>query len=313
MRVLITGKNGLMARSIQDKLSLSSENPHISWEFVGKDSFDLRNSEDTEQIFKEVKPDYVIHTAATVGGIKFNIENPEKLLHENLLIDSHVISNCIKYDVQNLIYFGSSCMYSPTISNNFKEDDLDIVNFEKTNENYALAKYVGMKLVETYRTKYNINYSTLVLSNLYGVYDNFTNDSSHVLSAAIRKIYHAKKNSDKFVTAWGTGKPRREFTFAEDVANWLVDVVLRQISLPSRLNLGLGRDYSIEELYLKISAELGFTGKLLFDDSKLDGIPKKLMNSDLAKENFFWDPKYSLEDGLKKISKYILRGEIKID
>ncbi len=310
MRILVTGENGLLARSIK-KVSKDIKNSN-SWFFAGRDKVDLRKSDEVLNLIIGTKPEIVVHAAAVVGGLQFNLLNSEKILRENILIDSHIFNACLELKVTKLFYFGSSCMYSPNAALPFETESIGSLEFEKSNENYALAKYVGAKAIESIREKYQFSYFNAILSNLYGNYDNFTDDSSHVLSAAFRKIYLAKKFDKKQVIAWGSGKPLREFTYSEDVAKWIVNSLDLVDSLPAKLNLGSGEETSIKQIYQVIANSFDYQGEIIFDSTFPDGIARKVMNSDLARQHYNWEPETSLTHGIESMKASLLRGEISI-
>jgi GDP-L-fucose synthase len=305
MRILITGENGQLAREFRQNLQ---ENSDLELFFLGRNNVDLRDCKETFNKIKSINPDIVIHTAAHVGGIHFNIANPYEMLSNNLLIDSNVIHSSFNLGISNLIYFGSSCMYSPDSKQPFEVESILSGRLEPTNENYALAKIVGTKLANTIDLNSDYNYKTFVLSNLYGPFDNFQERHSHVLASAILKIIAAKENSLKKITIWGTGKPRREFTLANDVASWVVENLNNLRNFPSTLNLGAGVDHSITTIYEIVAKSLNLDLEFEYDTTMPDGIESKLMNSDVAKDSFSWNPNTNLELGVKSTIQLMKKG-----
>jgi GDP-L-fucose synthase len=305
MRILVTGESGQLAKEFKEKLQGNSD---VELFFLGRKNVDLRDRNETLINFKLINPDIVIHTAALVGGIQFNIANPYEMLVNNILIDSNVIHSAYNLHVSDLIYFGSSCMYSPESKQPFEVESILSGRFEVTNENYALAKVVGTKLANTIDLNRDYNYKTFVLSNLYGPFDNYQESHSHILASAIRKVIAAKEHSLKKITIWGTGKPRREFTLARDVSSWVVENLNNLGDLPSTLNLGTGVDHSIATIYEIVAKSLNLDLEIEYDTTMPDGIESKLMNSDIAKDLFSWNPNTNLEQGVRFTIQSLKKG-----
>ena len=295
MKILVTGQKGQLAKEILESFNGNSD---YRLYFLGRSQIDFRRYDETLKAIETIKPEIIVHTAAVVGGIKFNIENKYTMLNDNLLIDLNVINAALGLDVKNFLYFASSCMYPQEAKQPFETSSILAGKLEITNENYALAKIVGTKLTSTLDLNSNLNFKTLVLSNLYGPNDNFEENNSHVLASAIRKIIQAKRESQSKVTIWGTGTPKREFTLARDVSNWLRENISGLDRLPSILNLGTGVDFPISQIYETVSKCLNLELEFEYDATKPDGIKSKLMDSTLARELFSWNPTLSLSDGI---------------
>ena len=296
MKIIITGAKGMVGRNIAEKLSQKGKYDLF---LPSRSEVDLLNASDTFRYINDVKPDLIIHSAGIVGGIQANIKHPVKFLTENVDIGRNVILGAKESKVRNLINLGSSCMYPREIENPLKEEYILKDKLEPTNEGYALAKIYAAKLCE-YIVKEgdDYNYKTIIPCNLYGKWDKFDPSHSHMVAAVIKKIHEAKEqNSDK-VIIWGNGKARREFMYSEDLADF-VDFAIKNFSkIPNLMNIGLGYDYTINEYYNVISNVIGFNGKFEHDLSKPTGMQQKLL--DVTRQNDLgWQPKYSLEEGIK--------------
>jgi GDP-L-fucose synthase len=248
----------------------------------------------------------VVHSAAKVGGIQANIENPVNFLLENLQMDSTVISSSLAEGVRNFVYIGSSCMYPKDYRQPFEESDLLQAPVEPTNEGYALAKITGSKLCEYASNSIGVNYKTVIPSNLYGPGDNFDPYSSHLLASVVRKVHDAKLENLPTISVWGSGTARREFTFVDDVAGWIAKSVDKVESLPSRLNLGSGKDYSVDELYQIAMQIIGHEVPIVHDESRPEGMRSRLMDSSMAKTKFGWTPTTDIATGISKTYKAFL-------
>ena len=267
---------------------------------------DLRIQESLSGILQDFRPDVVVHTAAKVGGIRANIDNPTGFLLENLQIDTNVISACLDYGIKDFVYVGSSCMYPKDYRQPLRESDLLGAPLEPTNEGYALAKIAGAKLCEYASDSMGLNYRTIIPSNLYGPGDSFDPTLSHMLPSAIRKIHQARRDGMTQVKIWGSGVARREYTYVEDLADWLAASLPRLGEFPSLLNVGANRDYTTLEFYEIVAKVLGYEVELLTDTSKPDGMMSKLMSSQYATDKLEWEPKTLLEDGIAKTYAWFL-------
>lgn len=260
---------------------------------------DLRNQQMVADFFQNEKPDYVFLAAAKVGGIIANNIYRGAFLYENLMIQNNVIHHSYLNNVKKLMFLGSSCIYPRLAPQPLKEEYLLTGLLEPTNEPYAIAKIAGIKMCDAYRDQYGCNFISVMPTNLYGPNDNYDLNTSHVLPAMLRKFIVAKRNGDKSVTIWGTGSPKREFLYADDLAEACV-FLMDKFNDPGLVNIGVGEDISILELANLIKNITGFEGEIIKDTSKPDGTPRKLM--DISKLNALgWKAKVSLEEGIKKV------------
>ncbi|SFF83471.1 GDP-L-fucose synthase [Pontibacter chinhatensis] len=238
---------------------------------------DLRNQGAVEHFFEEEGPEYVFLAAAKVGGIHANNTYRADFLYDNLMIEANIIHAAYKHKVQKLMFLGSSCIYPKMAPQPLKEDYLLTGPLEPTNEPYAIAKITGIKLCESYRDQYGCNFISVMPTNLYGYNDNYDLNNSHVLPALIRKFHEAKESGAPTVTVWGTGSPRREFLFADDLAQACL-FLMDQYDGRELVNIGTGEDITIKDLALLVKKVTGYEGEIVFDTSKPDGTPRKLMD-----------------------------------
>lgn len=258
---------------------------------------DLRNQQQVIEFFETEKPEYVFLAAAKVGGIVANNTYRADFLYENLAIQNNVIHNSYLNGVKKLMFLGSSCIYPKLASQPLKEEYLLTGLLEPTNEPYAIAKIAGIKMCDAYREQYNCNFISVMPTNLYGYNDNYHPQNSHVLPALIRKFHEAKVGDLDTVTVWGSGTPKREFLFADDLADACF-FLMQTYNEPNLINIGTGEDVTIKELALAIQKAVGFEGDLVFDSTKPDGTPRKLM--DVSKlHSKGWKHTIELEDGIK--------------
>lgn len=257
----------------------------------------LINQGAVADFFASEKPDHVFLAASKVGGILANNTYRADFIYENLMIESNVIHQSFLSGVKKLLFFGSSCIYPKLAPQPLKEESLLTGPLEPTNEPYAIAKIAGIKLCESYRDQYDCNFISVMPTNLYGYGDNYHHERSHVLPALIRRIHEAKTNISKNVTVWGSGSPLREFLFVDDLANACF-MLMQNYNERQFVNIGCGEDITIKDLALLIKKIIGFEGEIIFDASKPDGTPRKLMDVSKVK-SFGWIPKVSLEVGIK--------------
>jgi GDP-L-fucose synthase len=305
MRILVTGANGMLGKSVTSEL-IKSENLVIP--LTRKDT-NLLDKDATKDFMKSSNPDAIVHCAALVGGIQANISGGGRFLLENLAIDNSVLSAAKELKIKNLIYIGSSCMYPANKLEPLIESQILSGHLEKTNENYALAKIIGSRIVESIAIDENYNWRTFIASNLYGPNDHFGSEKSHLLSAIISKATKAKDDKSS-VEMWGDGTPRREFTFVEDFAEWIGKTVTNLSQLPQNLNLGLGIDYTVKELYQLVLKEIRYDCEIIPNLAKPNGNMRKLMDSSMARE-FGWNPKISIEKGISQTVTWYLSNRIK--
>ena len=293
-KVYIAGHRGMVGSAIFRKLKGEGFTNLIT---RTSKELDLRNQQQVTDFFNETKPEYVFLAAAKVGGIIANSTYRADFLYENLAIQNNIIHNSYLAGVKKLLFLGSSCIYPKLAPQPLKEEYLLTGLLEPTNEPYAIAKIAGIKLCDAYRDQYNCNFISVMPTNLYGYNDNYHTENSHVLPALIRKFHEAKLKGTETVTIWGTGTPKREFLFADDLADACY-FLMQNYDEPNLINIGTGEDVSIKDLALLIKRIVGFTGELVFDSSKPDGTPRKLM--DVSKlHSKGWKHTFELEDGIK--------------
>lgn len=273
-KIYIAGHRGMVGSAIARKLKASGYSNLIT---RTSSELDLRNQQAVLDFFAAEKPDYVFLAAAKVGGIQANNTYRADFLFDNLMIEANIIHAAHLNGVQKLMFLGSSCIYPKLAPQPLKEEYLLTGPLEATNEPYAIAKIAGIKLCESYRDQYGSNFISVMPTNLYGYNDNYDLNNSHVLPALIRKIHEAKDNGAATVTVWGTGNPKREFLFADDLADACV-YLMEEYNGRELVNIGTGEDISIKGLAQLIKEVIGFEGDLVFDTSKPDGTPRKLMD-----------------------------------
>lgn len=261
-----------------------------------RDKLDLTNQAAVKHFFDTEKPDQVYLAAAKVGGIYANNTYPAEFIYDNLMVQNNVIHQAFINGVKKLLFLGSSCIYPKLASQPMAEDALLTGKLEPTNEPYAIAKIAGIKMCEAYRDQYGCNFISVMPTNLYGINDNYHPENSHVLPALIRKFHEAKIKGSKQVEIWGTGSPLREFLYADDLAEACV-FLMQGYNDRGFINIGVGHDLSIKELAQLVQKTVGFEGELVFDTSKPDGTPRKLM--DVSKlHSLGWNHKTQLSDGI---------------
>lgn len=293
-KIYITGHRGMVGSAIKKCLNLNGYNNII---YRTSDELDLRNQKKVSLFFEQEKPEIVILAAAKVGGIMANMSAPAEFLYDNLMIESNIIHSSYKNNVKKLLFLGSSCIYPRLSRQPMKEEYLMDGKVEPTNEGYAVAKIAGMKLCEMYNKQYGTNYISVMPCNLYGPGDNFNPVRSHVVPGLIRKFHDAKVNNLPSVEVWGTGKARRELLFTDDLADACL-FLLKKYQGNDFFNVGMGIDITIGELAEIIKDIVGYNGKILFDKTKPDGMPQKLLDITKLKEAG-WYYKTGLKDGLK--------------
>ena len=290
-RVYVAGNTGLVGSAIVRMLHWKGYTNILS---SPSKSWDLRNQMDVERFFRVNEPEYVYLAAAKVGGIGANAYYPGHFIYDNLMIQTNVIHAARKFGVKKLLFLGSSCIYPKFAEQPITEDQLLGGHLEPSNDAYAIAKIAGIKMCQAYRKQYGFNAISLMPTNLYGPNDNYDLDSSHVLPAMIRKFHEAK---DK-VTLWGDGSAMREFLYVDDLAEaafkCMVDYDSEDI-----INVGTGKDITIKDLAETIADVVGFKGEIVWDTSKPNGTPRKVLNVDKIK-SLGWKPKVSLREGIQK-------------
>lgn len=307
--ILVIGHEGMVGRAITRNLKSKG----YSVETFNR-RYDMRSQEDLGYAFGlGIKYDYVFVCAAKVGGIGANFLYPVDFLYDNTMIAMNVIRIAHEADIQNLMFLGSSCIYPKLSPQPIKEEHLLTGALEPTNEPYAVAKIAGLKLCDAYNRQYGRNYVAVMPTNLYGIGDRYDLQNSHVLPALIHKAHLAKEKGESSMTVWGSGNPRREFMYADDMADACVFLMEKEYK-GGLINIGVGEDISIRELANLVCKTVRFDGEIMFDSSKPDGTPRKLL--DISKlQSLGWKPKTSLADGINEtykdfLRRYLIRGEI---
>ena len=301
-RIFIAGHNGMVGSAIIRQLQQDSTNIII---IASRNELDLTNQQAVNQFFTDNKIEQVYLAAAKVGGIHANNEYPAEFIYQNLMIEANIIHAAHTNNVQKLLFLGSSCIYPKLAQQPMKEEALLTGILESTNEPYAIAKIGGIKLCESYNRQYGRDYRSVMPTNLYGENDNFHLENSHVIPALIRRFHEAKLNNEPNVMVWGSGKPMREFLHVDDMAEASVflmnldnDIVQQETSpMLSHINVGTGFDCTIRELVDTVAKVIGYQGEIVFDGSKPDGAPRKLMDVTRL-TRLGWKSKINLEEGL---------------
>ena len=295
-KIYVAGHRGLVGSAILRAL----ENQGFT-NLVTRTSqeLDLRNYQDTADFFAKEKLEYVFLAAAKVGGIQANNTYRAEFLYENLMIQNNVIHQAYVNNVKKLLFLGSSCIYPKMAPQPLKEDSLLTGTLEPTNEPYAIAKIAGIKMCDAYRSQYNSNFISAMPTNMYGPNDNYDLNNSHVLPALLRKFHEAKEQNHPEVVVWGTGTPLREFLHSDDLADACI-FLMQNYDDFGHVNVGIGEDISIKDLALLVKQIVGYEGQIVWDTSKPDGTPRKLM--DVSKiNNMGWKAKIGLEEGITKV------------
>ncbi|GGE55778.1 GDP-L-fucose synthase [Pedobacter psychrotolerans] len=292
--IYIAGHKGMVGSAIKRKLESEGFRNIL---VADSKTLDLRNQHAVSDWFEKNQPEYVFLAAAKVGGIVANNTYRGEFLYDNLMIQSNIIEASRKADVKKLMFLGSSCIYPKMAPQPLKEEYLLTGELEQTNEPYAIAKIAGIKMCDAYRDQYGCNYISVMPTNLYGLNDNYHPQNSHVLPALIRRFHEAKQQNLPSVTIWGSGTPKREFLFADDLADACV-FLMKSYNESGLVNVGCGSDLSIAELANEIKRVIGYEGTIEYDLSKPDGTPRKLMNVDKLSA-LGWKFSTSLNDGLQ--------------
>lgn len=293
-KIYIAGHRGMVGSAISRHLKKKGFTNLITRTSA---ELDLRNQAAVQAFFAAEKPEYVFLAAAKVGGILANNTYRGEFLYDNLMIEANIIHAAYQQEVKKLCFLGSSCIYPKLAPQPLKEEYLLTGSLEQTNEPYAIAKIAGIKLCESYRDQYGCNFISVMPTNLYGYGDNYHPKNSHVLPALIRRFHEAKTEKKPEVVVWGTGTPKREFLFADDLAEACY-YLMKNYNEKSLVNVGTGEDVSIGELAAIVSEIIGYEGKITFDTTKPDGTPRKLM--DVSKlHTLGWKHKIDLKEGIK--------------
>ena len=303
-RIFVAGHRGLAGSAITRRLRSEGFNNLLLRTHA---ELDLTSQAQTEEFFTAEKPEYVFLAAALVGGILANNTRRAEFISKNLLIQTHVIDAAWRHGARKLVFLGSSCIYPKLATQPMKEEALLSGLLEPTNEPYAIAKIAGIKMAEAYRSQYGFDAISLMPTNLYGPGDNFDLESSHVLPALIRKFHEAKVSGASAVTLWGTGSPLREFLHVDDLADAAV-FLMQNYSSGNFINVGSGDEVSIAELARLVGEVVGFEGEILYDSSKPDGTPRKLMDSSRL-QALGWKPRLTLRKGIASTYDWYCRSE----
>jgi GDP-L-fucose synthase len=294
-KIYIAGHRGMVGSGLERKLRKEGYNNIVTRTFT---ELDLRNQQAVNEFFEKEKPTYVLLAAAKVGGIHANNTYRAEFIYDNLMIEANIIHAAYLNQVTKLLFLGSSCIYPKMAPQPLKEEYLLSGYLEQTNQPYAIAKIAGIEMCDSYRVQYGCNFISAMPTNLYGTNDNYHPENSHVLPALIRRIVLAKKNNEPNVSIWGTGTPRREFLHVDDLADACY-FLLQNYNEQGLVNIGCGTDVSIKELAEMIVGEVGYEGQLVFDSTKPDGTPRKLMDTKKIND-LGWKNSLSLEQGIKQ-------------
>ena len=309
-KIYIAGHRGLVGSAIVRQLE---ERGFTNLLMRTHKELDLANQAQVQSFFQKEKPDYVILAAAKVGGIHANNAYPADFIYQNMMIEANVINSAYENKVKRLLFLGSTCIYPKAVEQPMREDALLTGVLEPTNEPYALAKIAGIKLCESYNRQYDTDFRSVMPTNLYGINDNFHPENSHVIPALMQRLHQAKINNDEKVIVWGTGNAMREFLYVDDMVQAslfvleLDDETYKANTQPmlSHINVGTGKDVTIKEMAETMKEVVGYKGKFIFDITKPDGMPRKLV--DVTKlENMGWKYTTNLKEGLKKTYKWYL-------
>jgi len=305
-KIYVAGHRGMVGSAIVRKLKSLGYNNILT---SSHDELDLTNQTQVQKFFEAEKPDQVYLCAAKVGGVHANNTFPAEFIYDNLMIESNVIHNAWKVGVKKLLFLGSSCIYPKLPNQLIKENAMLSGQVEATNEPYAIAKIAGIKLCESYNRQYQkshgTDYRSVIPASLYGPGDNYHSENSHVIPALIRKIHDAKVHQLPEVLVWGSGRPRREFVYIDDMSEAIIHIMNLDLvqyrehteDMVSHINIGFGSDVTIEELAKKLVKIVGYEGRIVFDSHKPDGVFRKLIDSSLI-ESLGWKASISLENGL---------------
>ena len=302
-KIFVAGHRGMVGSAIVRRLQAEGFTQILT---RNRSDLDLLDRLAVRRFFEIERPEFVFDAAARVGGIIANSEKPVEFLIENLTIQNNVIQAAADFGAAKLLFLGSSCIYPKLAPQPISEDSLLTGPLEPTNDAYALAKIAGIKLCQAYAKQYGKNFISAMPTNLYGPNDNFDLRTSHVLPALIRKVHEAKTNGARVVSVWGTGTPRREFLHVDDLADACL-FLLNNYDSPEIVNIGCGEDFTIRELVETVCETLGFDGDLVFDTSKPDGTPRKLLNIEKIR-SLGWTPRIPLREGILDAYTWFLKS-----
>ena len=298
MRILLTGGTGFLGKNLT-KILRETYGP-TEVRPVGSACWDLRESKYSDEVIDRFKPEVVIHAAGSVGGIGANQENPGKFMYDNLIMGTNIIHSAMKAKVPKFILLGTVCAYPKFTPVPFKEEDLWNGYPEETNAPYGIAKKTLMRLVEAYHEQYDFNGINLIPVNMYGPHDHFNLTSSHVIPALIVKVRQAIKKESPSITLWGTGEASREFLFAGDCGQAIINAINTDGLSPEPINIGTGKEIKIKDLAKEIANIMGYKGDIIYDSSKPDGQPRRCLDTSRAKERLGFEAQVELKEGLQQ-------------
>ena len=312
-KILVTGSSGMVGSAVARALQAAGYSNIIKARHA---EVDLTNQQQTHDFFASHKPDYVFLAAAKVGGIYANNTYPADFIYDNLMIASNIISSSHKFNVNRLLFFGSSCIYPKHAKQPMTEDALLTGVLEPTNEPYAIAKIAGIKLCESFNRQHQTDFRSLMPTNVYGIGDNFHLKNSHVAAAMLHKFHLAKKQNQSQIVLWGTGSPCREFIYVDDLADAALFIMNipkeklaeRTYEMRSHINVGSGTDISIKELANLVKEIVGFSGDIVWDDKMPDGSPRKLLDVSLLAD-LGWRSKTDIKQGMEATYKWFIANE----
>ena len=303
-KIFVAGHKGMVGSAILRELHSKKYFNYIT------SNIDLRNQGLVQGFFESEKPDYVFLAAARVGGIKANNQRRAEFIYDNLMIESNVIHQSYLSGVKKLLFLGSSCIYPKIATQPIKEEYLMTGELEPTNESYAIAKIAGISLCKSYRHQYGCNFISCMPTNLYGPNDTYNDDKSHVLPALIKRISEARDREDKEVEIWGTGTPLREFLHVDDLSSACI-LLMNRYSESAPINVGSGEEVTIKELSEIVAESVGYTGKIIFNPTKPDGMARKVLNC-YKIHALGWEAKINLKEGLKSVIIDYLNKPVKV-
>ena len=312
-KILVTGSSGMVGSAVARALQAAGYSNIIKARHA---EVDLTNQQQTHDFFASHRPDYVFLAAAKVGGIYANNTYPADFIYDNLMIASNIISSSHKFNVNRLLFFGSSCIYPKHAKQPMTEDALLTGVLEPTNEPYAIAKIAGIKLCESFNRQHQTDFRSLMPTNVYGIGDNFHLKNSHVAAAMLHKFHLAKKQNQSQIVLWGTGSPCREFIYVDDLADAALFIMnlpneklaQRTYEMRSHINVGSGTDISIKELANLVKEIVGFSGEIVWDDKMPDGTPRKLLDVSLLAD-LGWRSKTDIKQGMEATYKWFIANE----
>ena len=307
MKILLTGGTGFLGKNLT-KILRETYGP-MEIRSVGSTCWDLRESKYSDEVIDRFKPEVVIHAAGSVGGIGANQENPGKFMYDNLIMGTNIIHSAMKAKVSKFILLGTVCAYPKFTPVPFKEEDLWNGYPEETNAPYGIAKKTLMRLVEAYHEQYDFNGINLIPVNMYGPHDHFNLTSSHVIPALIVKVRQAIKKESPSITLWGTGEASREFLFAGDCGQAIINAINTDGLSPEPINIGTGKEIKIKDLVKEIADIMGYKGDIIYDSSKPDGQPRRCLDTSRAKERLGFEAQVELKEGLQQTINWYMENK----